>query len=255
MRSALHYPASISTSSGDFGESGFVQRAEGLRRRLEPVHIVEPVQVAVKRRDRDLLATWFSPLDPESIEEFPENIAPAKRSWYFRALHSKLHAFGNCSRYAAAVPVILMSSVPARINSVEQLRSLLPKTAPEALGVEVVSANVDGILLRMPMSDRARQPMGLLHGGVSMVLAESAASLHACWGLDLSHFVPVGIEINGSHIRSASDGHILAKATIIRRSSKFAVHNVEIAHEETGRTLCLARVTNFYKAMQVGLQK
>lgn len=142
-----------------------------------------------------------------------------------------------------------MSSVFSRITSVEQLRALLPKTAPEALGVEIVSADAEGILLRMPMSDRARQPSGLLHGGISMVLAETAASLHACWEVDLSRFVPVGIEINGSHIRSASDGHILAKATIIRRSSKLVVHNIEIAHEESGRALCLARVTNFYKSV------
>jgi 1,4-dihydroxy-2-naphthoyl-CoA hydrolase len=145
-----------------------------------------------------------------------------------------------------------MSSVSTRITSVEQLRALLPKTAPEALGVEILSANAEGILLRMPMSDRARQPMGLLHGGISMVLAETAASLHACWEIDLSSSVPVGIEINGSHIRSASDGHILAKASIIRRSSKLVVHNVEISHEESGRVLCVARVTNFYKAGGVG---
>jgi 1,4-dihydroxy-2-naphthoyl-CoA hydrolase len=143
-----------------------------------------------------------------------------------------------------------MSSVSTPITSVEQLRALLPKTAPGALGVEIISADAEGILLRMPMSDLARQPLGLLHGGISMVLAETAASLHACWEIDLSRFVPVGIEINGSHIRSASDGHIQAKASIVRRSSKLIVHSVEIAHQESGRVLCLARVTNFYKAME-----
>jgi 1,4-dihydroxy-2-naphthoyl-CoA hydrolase len=142
-----------------------------------------------------------------------------------------------------------MPSVSTLVTSVEQLRALLPKTAPEALGIEIVSVDTEGILLRMPMSDRARQPMGLLHGGISMVLAETAASLHACWEVDLARSVPVGIEINGSHIRSAADGHILAKASIIRRSSKLVVHTVEISHEESGRTLCLARVTNFYKAV------
>jgi 1,4-dihydroxy-2-naphthoyl-CoA hydrolase len=104
----------------------------------------------------------------------------------------------------------------------------------------------------MPMADRARQPLGLLHGGISMVLAETAASIHACWGIDMNQTVPVGIEINGSHIRSTSDGHILAKATIVRHSSKLVVHTVEISHEESGRTLCLARVTNFYKAAHSG---
>src|SRR6267154_4092132 len=108
-----------------------------------------------------------------------------------------------------------MSTAAARISSVEQLRALLPKTAPEALGVEIISADAEGFLLRMPMSNRARQPLGLLHGGISMVLAETAASLHACWEVDLSRSVPVGIEISGSHIRPASDGHILAKASVI----------------------------------------
>ena len=82
-----------------------------------------------------------------------------------------------------------------------------------------------------------------------MVLAETAASMHACWDLDLAHLVPVGIEINGSHLRSASDGHILAKGSVIRRSAKLAVHNVEIVHEESNRLLCLARITNFYKVI------
>ena len=89
-----------------------------------------------------------------------------------------------------------MPSVSNRVTSLEQLRALFPKTAPEALGIEIVSVDTEGILLRMPMSDRARQPMGLLHGGISMVLAETAASLHACWEVDLARSVPVGIEIN-----------------------------------------------------------
>ena len=143
-----------------------------------------------------------------------------------------------------------MAFASTRVTSIEQLRALLPKTAPEALGVEIISVDAEGLLLRMPMSDRARQPLGLLHGGISMVLAETAASLHACWDIDLSRLVPVGIEINGSHIRSAADGYILARANVVRRSSKLVVHNVEIAHEESGRALCLARVTNFYKDMQ-----
>ena len=137
-----------------------------------------------------------------------------------------------------------------RITTLEQMRALIPKTAVEALGVEIVSVDSEQILLRMPMSDRARQPLGLLHGGVSMVLAESAASMHACWEIDLSRFVPVGVEINGSHLRSASEGHILAKGTVIRRSSRLVIHSVEIIHEETNRLLCVSRVTNYYKTLE-----
>ena len=83
-----------------------------------------------------------------------------------------------------------------------------------------------------------------------MVLAETAASVHACWGVDLSKVFPVGIEVNGSHLRSASEGHILANATVIRRSRTLIVHAIDIVHEETNRVLCVSRVTNFYKAAQ-----
>src|ERR1700741_3709555 len=116
-----------------------------------------------------------------------------------------------------------MSSALTRITSIEQLRALLPKTAPEALGVEIITADAERLLLRMPMSDRARQPLGLLHGGISMVLAETAFSLHAFWEVHRPNFFQAEIKNNESHIRSASDGHILAKASIVRRSSKLVV--------------------------------
>jgi hypothetical protein len=54
-----------------------------------------------------------------------------------------------------------MPSASTRIVSIEQLRALLPKTAPEALGVEIVSADSEHIVDRMPMSDRARQPLSV----------------------------------------------------------------------------------------------
>lgn len=124
------------------------------------------------------------------------------------------------------------------------------KTAAKALGITVVDAGEDFCTLRMPITDAARQPMGLLHGGVSMVLAETAASMHAAWGIDVSERVPVGIEINGSHLRSASEGMVRAEARVLRRSSSLIVHEVQIIHEDTERLLSTARVTNFYKPVR-----
>ena len=69
------------------------------------------------------------------------------------------------------------------VDSIEELRAMSPNTAVEALGIDIVSVDDDHIQLRMPITNRARQPFGLLHGGISMVLAETAASVHACWGL------------------------------------------------------------------------
>ena len=134
-----------------------------------------------------------------------------------------------------------------RIETIEQLSAMIPNTALEPLGVDVIDADEDHLTLRLQITDKTLQPLGLLHGGISMLLAESAASMHACWGIDISKMVPVGIEVSGSHIRSASDGSVLAKATLVRKSLSLAVHTVEIASEQTGRVLCVARITNFYK--------
>ncbi len=123
-------------------------------------------------------------------------------------------------------------------------------SAAAYLDVALKSISENKIELTMPITDKVRQPMGLLHGGMSMMLAETAASMHASWGLDLSKQVPVGIEINGSHVRSASEGNVRAVGTVIRRTRSLIVHQVEIVHEETGKLLCTSRVTNYIK--QVG---
>lgn len=134
----------------------------------------------------------------------------------------------------------------------EGFNSIHKHTAVENLGIKLVDINADRIELSMPISDKARQPYGLLHGGVSMVLAETAASVHATWGVDLSQVQPVGIEISGSHVRSASQGEVRAVATVVRRSKALIVHQVNILHAESGKLLSSARVTNFYKPVQGG---
>jgi 1,4-dihydroxy-2-naphthoyl-CoA hydrolase len=127
-------------------------------------------------------------------------------------------------------------------------------TAVEHLGIRLVSVNSDKIVLKMKITDKARQPYGLLHGGISMVLAETAASMHACWGVDLSQRFPVGIEINGSHVRSAWEGVVRAEGTVVRRTKSLIVHQVDIIQDETNQLLCTARVTNFYKTNEKGDQ-
>ncbi len=129
------------------------------------------------------------------------------------------------------------------------MEAMQRRTAMGPLQIELVRVEDDEIEYQMPITDAARQPFGLLHGGISMLLAETAASSHACYGVDLTKVLPVGIEINGSHLRGASDGHVRAIARVIRRSSALIVHEVEIVHVESGKLLCTARVTNYYKAV------
>jgi len=140
-------------------------------------------------------------------------------------------------------------SLTEKENWLRGVRAISNNTAITPLGVVIEDVDDEGCTLTMPITDAARQPMGLLHGGISMLLAETAASVHSAWGTDLSVKVPVGIEINGSHLRSASEGHVRAVATQLRRSQTLAVHTVEIYHVESGRLLSTARVTNHYKSV------
>ena len=130
------------------------------------------------------------------------------------------------------------------------LKQISENTVSNFLGIEIVEIDDDHIVLTMPITDKTRQPMGLLHGGINMVLAETAASLHSCWGIDLSVKTPVGIEINGSHVRSASDGTVKAIGRVIRRTSSLMFHQVDIYLAETDELLSTARVTNYYKRLQ-----
>jgi 1,4-dihydroxy-2-naphthoyl-CoA hydrolase len=135
------------------------------------------------------------------------------------------------------------------IKNLEDIRQLLPGTAGEYLGIELVQGDENGLSLRLEITPATRQPFGLLHGGVSLLLAETAASMHSCWGVDLTQVVPVGIEVSASHLRSATEGHILAKARVVRKSRSLAVHQVDIFHEASSQHLSTVRVTNFYKRL------
>lgn len=131
-----------------------------------------------------------------------------------------------------------------------QMEALSENTVSTHLGIEIVDLDDDEIVLRMPITDKVRQPMGLLHGGMNMVLAETAASLHACWGVNLSERAPVGIDINGTHVRSATEGWVRVVGRVIRRTQSFIFHEVQILHEESGDLLSIGRVTNYYKKMK-----
>lgn len=129
----------------------------------------------------------------------------------------------------------------------EALESVRDKTAMGVHDVELADVDADRIVLEMEMGDHARQVVGLLHGGVSAMLAETAASMHACWGVDLTEKGPVGIELNATHLRSATDGTIRAVGDVLHRASTHVQHRVEIRHVEREEVLTECRVTNYLK--------
>jgi len=110
----------------------------------------------------------------------------------------------------------------------------------ESMGIELVEASADLLVGRMPVAGN-RQPFGLLHGGASVVLAESlgsiAANLHAG-----PERVAVGIEVSATHHRSATSGHVTGTATPISLGRTLATYEIVIVDDED-RRVCTSRLT------------
>jgi uncharacterized protein (TIGR00369 family) len=105
-------------------------------------------------------------------------------------------------------------------------------TIHEALGIRQLEASGDRVVLEMEVGPATRQPMGLLHGGASAVIAESAASIGAFLNCDPSTHFTVGVDLNITHLRSKREGSIRAVATPIRKGRSVHVWAIEVVAED-----------------------
>jgi uncharacterized protein (TIGR00369 family) len=111
---------------------------------------------------------------------------------------------------------------------------------PERMGIEIVEASPERVVARMPVQGNT-QPYGLLHGGASCVLAETAGSIGAALHAGAGK-IAVGIEINATHHRSATSGDVTAVATRIHGGRTLATYGIEITDDQ-GRRVCTARLS------------
>jgi uncharacterized protein (TIGR00369 family) len=111
----------------------------------------------------------------------------------------------------------------------------------QLLDVSVQEASTDRVVMSLPVTEKVHQPYGILHGGVSALLAESAASFGAALSVPEGRHV-VGIELNASHLRSIREGTLIATATPVRRGRTVQVWAIHLTDEE-GRPVCEARCT------------
>jgi 1,4-dihydroxy-2-naphthoyl-CoA hydrolase len=116
------------------------------------------------------------------------------------------------------------------------------KGLPNALGMEIVELTAERVVATMPVDERTRQPFGLLHGGASIALAETVASLGAAAVIDRDRFVAVGQEINGNHLRAKTEGIVRATAVPVHVGKSTQVWSIEIRDEEE-RLVCISRCT------------
>ena len=111
-----------------------------------------------------------------------------------------------------------------------------------ALGMKLVELSPDRVVITMPVDDRTQQPFGLLHGGASVALAETAVSIGGWLNVDPERYGTVGLEINANHMRAKREGTVRAVATPIHRGRTTHVWAVEIT-DEAGRLVCVSRCT------------
>lgn len=129
--------------------------------------------------------------------------------------------------------------------SLEILNSLKTRgqgTVLQTLDINIESAEKELVVLSMPVTERVHQYTGLLHGGVSVVLAETAASIGAALNTDLTRYTPVGIEINANHLRTVSKGSVRAEARPVYLGRQMSVWAIEIK-DERERLVCISRCT------------
>jgi uncharacterized protein (TIGR00369 family) len=132
-------------------------------------------------------------------------------------------------------------SIWTRPISVEDLTKAHHDTAPEHLGLEFLEVGPDFIRARVPVDKRTRQPYGLIHGGVSVVLAETLGSCGAIYCAPPGHRV-VGLDINANHIRSATSGWVTGKTTPVHIGRTTHVWAIEM-HNDAGELTCVSRIT------------
>jgi 1,4-dihydroxy-2-naphthoyl-CoA hydrolase len=128
------------------------------------------------------------------------------------------------------------------ISLLADLRSLATRGMADALGIDVVELTANRVVATMPVDQRTRQPFGILHGGASLALAETVASLGAAANVDRQEFVAVGLEINANHLRAKHDGIVTAVATPIHIGRTTQVWDVRIT-DEADRPVCASRCT------------
>jgi 1,4-dihydroxy-2-naphthoyl-CoA hydrolase len=128
-------------------------------------------------------------------------------------------------------------------TELSQIALISEKSLSRHLGIEFTEIGSDYLEATMPVDDRTRQPFGLLHGGASVVLAETLGSVASMLCIeDPEQHAPVGVEINANHLNSVRSGTVTGRCTPIKVGRRLHVWQIEIK-DERERPVCVSRIT------------
>lgn len=126
--------------------------------------------------------------------------------------------------------------------TVNSLNEWSVNTLAEQLGIEFITIGEDYLEARMPVDRRTHQPLGLLHGGASVALAETMGSVAATLCVDGTKQFCVGLEVNANHIRSAREGFVTGITKPVHIGKKTQVWETKISNGD-GELVCISRIT------------
>lgn len=125
--------------------------------------------------------------------------------------------------------------------SIEILNATSKNTLIEHLQIEYTDFTDDSLTATMPVCSFTHQPLGMLHGGASVVLAETLGSLAANFSVDEGSYC-VGLDINANHVRAMRSGHVVGTAKPVHLGVSTQVWQIDIT-DERGRLVCTSRLT------------
>lgn len=126
--------------------------------------------------------------------------------------------------------------------TLETLNKMSANTLISHLGIECTAIGEDFIEAKMPVDHRTHQPLGLLHGGASVALAETLGSVAATCCIDMATQYCVGLEINANHVKSVRSGFVYGIAKPVHIGKKTQVWEIRITTEEK-ELVCVSRIT------------
>jgi len=126
--------------------------------------------------------------------------------------------------------------------TLKQLNDLSANTMVSHLGIEFTDIGENHLSAKMPVDSRTHQPLGLLHGGASVALAETLGSMAASFCVDLKTQYCVGLEINANHIKSARSGYVFGTTTPIHIGKRTHIWEIRITNEDK-ELICISRIT------------
>ena len=115
-------------------------------------------------------------------------------------------------------------------------------TVMNTLGIEIVEYSKEKVVATMPVTPKTHQPFGIMHGGVSVVIAETVASFGSYLFIDEKTQRAVGMEINANHIRSKSDGIVKAVGVPVHVGHTTMIWDIRI-YDEAEKLICISRCT------------